>query len=259
MSARKGLVISLAVLMLVLWIGTCGYMLLDKHLSFIDALYQVVITLSTVGFDEIFYERTREIELWSILIIMFGVSSALVAVGCLTAMIVGGEVDRLIGSRKLESRIRKMSNHVIVCGFGRMGELLVKRLLERNIQVVVIEKDPKRVSDIEHTGQLYIAGDATEEIALQRAGIEHAKSLVTALTSDADNVFVTLTARQMRPDLYIVARAEQFTTEPKLKRAGANRVMSPQTIGAERIANILTRPHLVDFVDVAAKGVELEM
>jgi voltage-gated potassium channel len=108
-------------------------------------------------------------------------------------------------------------------------------------------------------GCLYVRGDATEEAVLEQAGVERARNLVAALANDADNLFVTLTARQMRPELHIVARAENSATEPKLRRAGANRVISPQTIGAERIATILTRPHVVDFVDVADKGVELEM
>jgi len=215
-------------------------------------------TISTVGYGEI-PKRTWSMELWSIVIIMFGVTTAAMAISSMTGLIVEGEIGRLIGSRKLESRIKKLNNQVIVCGFGRMGELLVKRLIERNIPVVVIEQDHKRLQDVEELGQLYIAGDATEETALEKAGIQQARSLVAALTSDADNVFVTLTARQMNAELFIVARAEQFSAESKLKRAGANRVMSPQTIGAQRIANILTRPHIVDFVDVAAKGVELEM
>ncbi|MHC4795802.1 MAG: potassium channel family protein [Planctomycetota bacterium] len=258
MTPRKRLDISLAVIVSIFWIGVVGYMLIDRDLGFIDAIYQTAITLSTVGYREV-SPPTTGVKLWSIAVIIFGISAVLAAFTSLIALIVEGEVGRLIGSRKLESRIKKLNNHSIVCGFGRMGELLVKRLIQRKVPVVIIEKDQKRLIDVEEIDQLYVVGDATEEATLKRAGIDTAKSLVAALTSDADNVFVTLTARQMRPDLQIVARAEQFTTESKLKRAGADRVMSPQTIGAERIANVLTRPYIVDFVDVAAKGVELEM
>jgi voltage-gated potassium channel len=159
----------------------------------------------------------------------------------------------------VEARIKQLEAHVIVCGFGRMGRLLVQRLSEENLPMVIVEKDPEARSALEKLEQLYVIGDATEEDTLERAGISKAQSLVAVLASDADNVFVTLTARQMRKDLNIVARAEQFSSIPKLRHAGANRVMSPQAIGAERIANIITRPHIVDFVDVAAKGVDLEM
>jgi voltage-gated potassium channel len=242
----------------IFWIGVLGYMLIDPDLSFLDAIYQTAITLSTVGYREV-SEPTYGVKIWTILIIIFGIFAVLAAFTALIALIVEGEVGRLIGSRQLESRIKKLNNHVIICGFGRMGALLVKRLVERKVPVVIIEQDQKRLREIEEIDQLYVVGDATEEATLKRAGIDKAKSLVATLTNDAANVFVTLTARQMRPDLKIVARAEQFTAESKLKRAGADRVMSPQTIGAERIANVLTRPHIVDFVDVAAKGVELEM
>jgi voltage-gated potassium channel len=159
----------------------------------------------------------------------------------------------------LESRIKHLNNHVIVCGFGRMGRLLVVSLMERKVPVVIIERDPQKTQRIEAIRQLYVVGDATEEETLERAGIDRAKHLVAVLTSDGDNVFVTLTARQMRPDLHIVARAEQLTSEPKIRRAGADAVISTQAIGAERIANILTRPRLVDFIEVAAKSVELEV
>jgi len=258
MTLRRRLNISLAVLLFTFWVGVIGYKVIDPELKWIDAIYQTAITLSTVGYREVATPSTG-VKIWSIVIIVFGTFAALAALSSLTGLIVSGEVGKLIGSRKLESRIQKLNKHVIVCGFGRMGELLVKRLIQRHVPVVVIEKDQLRLRDVEEIDQLYVMGDATEEATLSKAGIDKAKSLVAALTSDADNVFVTLTARQMRPDLHVVARAEQFSSESKLKRAGADRVMSPQTIGAERIANVLTRPHIVDFVDVAAKGVELEM
>jgi voltage-gated potassium channel len=159
----------------------------------------------------------------------------------------------------LESRIKTLDNHVIVCGFGRMGQMVVQHLRDTKVQVVVIEVDNVRTRKLDEMGLLYLVGDATDEDVLHRAGIERARALVAVLPGDADNVFVTLTARELRSDLHIVARAEQFTAMPKLRRAGATRVISPQAIGAERIANIITRPHVVDFVEVAAKGVDLEL
>jgi voltage-gated potassium channel len=258
MTSRKRLIISLLVLTAVFWVGVTGYLLIDRNLTFLDAVYQVAITLSTVGYHDL-SQPTALTRIWTVIIVFFGVTSTFVAIGAVTWWFVEGEVERLIGSRKLESQIKCLNKHVIICGFGRMGKLVVQRLTEQRIPVVVIENDPNKLRQIEELGQLYIAGDATEEASLERAGIGRARSLVAALPSDADNVFVTLTAREMSRDLYIVARAEQFSAEPKLRHAGANRVISTQAIGAERIANVLIRPSLVDFVEVAAKGVDLEM
>jgi len=258
MTARKRLFIALGFLAVVYVTGVVGYLIIDPDLTILDATYHVAITLSTVGYREVVHTTTAS-KVWTVLIIVFGVSAATVAISSATGLIVGGEVGRLIGSKKMEARIKHLDKHVIICGFGRMGQQLAKTLAERQVPVVVIERDERLAQTIEALDQLDIIGDATEESSLERAGIERARGLVAALGSDADNVFVTLSAREMRPDLHIVARAEQFSAEPKLRRAGANRVISPQAIGAERIANILTQPHVVDFVEMAAKGVELEM
>lgn len=258
MPVRKRLFISLAILLGVFWLGVLGYVLISPGMSIFDAVYMVSITLSTVGYREI-GDLSPGQRLWTILIIMLGISIVAVVIGNLTGLIVEGEVGRIIGSRRLESRIKTLRNHVVVCGFGRMGQLLAQHLRERGESMVIIENDEQRCRQIEELNELYIRGDATEEKQLVHAGIERAKSLVAVLPSDADNVFVTLTAREMRPDLHIVARAEQISAQHKLVRAGADRVISPQAIGAERIANLLTRPHVVDFVEVAVKGVDLEI
>lgn len=258
MTSRKRLFISIVVLLAVYWVGVAGYLLIGRGVSLLEAMYTVANTLSTVGAREL-AGQTAATTVWTIFIIIFGVIAAMIAVSSLTALIVQGEVGRLIGSRQLESRIKHVKNHVIICGLGRMGTMLVKQLQAQKVPIVAIEKDPDVCRQAESLDLLYIVGDATDEASLDKAGIARAQSVVAALKSDADNVFATLTARQMRPDLLIVARAEQFSAEAKLLRAGATRVISPQAIGAERITNVLTRPHLVDFVDVAAKGIEFEM
>jgi voltage-gated potassium channel len=249
---------SALVLLAVYLVGVAGYVVIVPDVTLFESMYLVLITLSTVGFGETFELGTAG-RLWTGVIIVFGIFAVVSAFGSLTAMVVEGEVGRLIGSRKLEARISKMDGHAIVCGFGRMGRQVVELLVERNVPVVVVERELSQSREVEQINQLYIVGDATEEHTLERAGIARAKYLVAVLASDADNVFVTLSARELRPDMYIVARAEHPASQVKLRRAGANRVILPQRIGAERIANLLTRPHLVDFVDVAAKGVELEM
>ena len=153
-----------------------------------------------------------------------------------------------------------MEGHTIICGLGRMGTMLARQLGERHVPMVIIEKDPEQCRLAEELRLLYIVGDATDEEMLRKAGIERAKNLVAALKSDAENVFTTLTAREMQPELFIVARAEQFSAEPKLRRAGANRVISPQAIGAERIvlARLEPRAELVDLLDTAQRVVGID-
>jgi len=262
MTSRKRLIISISVLLFIGATGVLGYVAIGKlthePVTFAKAAYMVAITITTIGYREVVPESSA-FQAWTMVVVIFGVSAAAVAVGSVTGLFVEGEIGRLIGSRKLESRIKHLSNHVIICGFGRMGQLLTQRLIESKVPLVVIDRNVQCARQLEELSQLYIIGDASDEKTMEKAGIDHAKSLVAVLTTDADNVFVTLSARRMRPDLQIIARAEKLASEPKMRLAGADRVITTQSIGAERIANVLTRPHLVDFVDVAAQGVELEM
>jgi voltage-gated potassium channel len=257
MDSRRRLLLALLVLLSVFLVGTAGYVVIEGA-SFGDAAFMTATTLSTVGYREVFHLGTAG-RIWTILIIAFGIGTVFAAFGVVTAMIVSGEVGRLMGSRKLQSQIEHLNQHVIVCGYGRMGVLVVQELRERHVPVVVIENDPARTREIEEARTLYVLGDASEESTLAQAGVMRAKGLVAVLPHDSDNVFVTLTARGLRKDLFIISRAEQAASESKLLRAGASRVISAQALGATIIANVLTRPHVVDFVDVAAKGVELEM
>lgn len=257
MSVRTRILLAVLVMLVVFLVGTAGYVAIEGA-SFEDAAYMTVITLSTVGYREVF-EMGPWGRVWTSLLLAFGIAAVFAAFGLITSMVVSGEVGRLMGIRKLHARIEQLEDHVILCGFGRVGSSLARELLARNLPLVVIDNDVKRTREAEELKLLYVLGDASEEDTLAEAGIRRARALVAVLAHDADNLFVTLTARSLRPSLYIVARAEQMSTESKLRRAGANRVVSPQNIGAMRIANILTRPHVVDFVDVAAKGVELEM
>ncbi|MBN1491562.1 MAG: potassium channel protein [Phycisphaerae bacterium] len=257
MEPRVRVILASFVLLSVFFVGAAGYVVLEGQ-TFWDSAYMTAITLSTVGYREVF-PLSRAGEAWTVLIIAFGIGAVFAAFGTVTAMIIGGEIGRMMGSRKLHAQINQLTGHIIVCGFGRMGSLLVKELQGRRVPVVVVENDPLRTREVEQVKGLYVLGDAAEEMTLKEAGIARAKGLVTVLPHDSDNVFVALTARGLRNDLIIVARAEQHASESKLRRAGANRVISTQVIGATRIANVLTRPHVVDFQDVTAKGVDLEM
>jgi voltage-gated potassium channel len=257
MDSRRRLILALLVLLTVYLAGTAGYIVLEGA-SFSDAAFMTATTLSTVGYREVFPLHTAG-RIWTILIIVFGIGTVFAAFGTVTAMIVGGEVGRMLGSRKLQAQIKQLNEHVIVCGFGRMGSLVTQGLRERQVPVVVIDNDTARTRELEESRTLYILGDASEEDTLREAGILRSRAMVCVLPHDSDNVFATLTARGLRKDLFIVSRAEQSGSEPKLLRAGASRVISTHAIGAARIANVLTRPHVVDFVDMAARGVELEM
>lgn len=216
------------------------------------------ITLSTVGYREA-VPLSPGVQAWTIALILGGALTVAILVASVAGILVEGDIGRLLGRAKMESRIRHLQDHTIVCGFGRMGQLLVDRLVALQIPHIVVERDPDRLRELEQLDRLHVVGDATEEWVLTGAGVDRAKSLVAVLANDADNLFVTLTARQMHPQLHVIARAENPSTRPKLLRAGADRVISPQHIGAEWIANVLTRPHVADFVDMAARGSELEM
>ncbi|MCH7808676.1 MAG: potassium channel protein [Planctomycetes bacterium] len=241
-------------------VGSIGYILIeaDQNLTPLDAAYMTAITLSTVGYTEV-WKLSDAGRLWTIGVIVFGIGTVSVAFTSLIALLVGGELRSHRESKKMEMRLRQMRDHVVLCGYGRMGSLIAKELTRRTVPVAVVELKPERENNLRDAGIPYLIEDATDDKTLRKAGLMHARALVTVLPHDADNIYVTLTARTLRPDLSIVARAEQPATEAKLKRAGASRVICPQVIGATRMVNVITRPNVVDFVDIANKGVDLEM
>ncbi|MFQ5590388.1 MAG: potassium channel family protein [Phycisphaerae bacterium] len=260
MSARLRLILSILALLAVFVVGTTGYMFIERehNPSLVDAAYMTTITLSTVGYAEVWPLGTSG-KLWSIGVIVFGIGTVSIAFTSLVTLFVSGEIRLARQRKRMESAIERIKDHVIVCGYGNMGALAAKELARRRLSVVVIESARDRLRLLNDDGLPFIHGDATDEDVLMRAGVTRASALVATLPHDADNVFITLTARTLRPALRILARAEQPTAEAKLVRAGASRVICPQVMGASRIASILTRPTVVDFVDMASKGVDLEM
>lgn len=257
MGARLRLLISLLALLGVFAAGTTGYVLLAGA-SPGDAAYMTLITLSTVGFEEAL-DLDPVGRIWTAIVIVIGIGVVSVAYASLITLFVGGEFRSVLERRRVKSKIEHLEGHTVLCGFGRMGAMAADLLSQDRTPIVVVEAKKVARAELEQAGFLYVIGDATEEETLKAAGLMRATSLISALPGDADNVYVALTARSLRPDLHIVARAEQPAAEHKLRRAGANRVVCPQIIGAKRIADILLRPHVVDFFDVAARGVELEM
>ncbi|MBN1343446.1 MAG: NAD-binding protein [Phycisphaerae bacterium] len=241
----------------VLLVAAAGYMIVEGW-SFGDSLYEAANVVSTLGLEEV-HDMSRAGEAWTFVVIIFGVATIAVAFGIMTQTIVSGELRRVMGRRTLQSKINQLDRHFIVCGYGRMGRMVTSHFRQHGIKTVVVDHEPQVTAKAEEDGVLYVLGDASEEETLVQAGIMRASGLVALLSEDSANVFVTLTARGLRSDLNIAARAEQLSTQPKLERAGANRVICPAVIGAIRVANIMMRPNVADFIEVTAKGVELEV
>ncbi len=240
-------------------VGTSGYILIEGW-NFMDALFMTITTLSTVGYGEV-HPLTPSGRLFSMVLILLGVGYFLYVAGSVVQFMVEGKIRDILGRRRLEKRIRRLANHYIICGYGRIGRILCKNIRQRSMNVVVIEKDRDLVPIMDEDGVLYIEGDASEESNLIKAGIKSAKGLVAALSTDADNVFLVLTARQLNPDIFILARATEDASRNKLKAAGADMVESPYDIGAVTMAHRIVRPTVSGFLDLALayKGTDIQM
>lgn len=236
-------------------VGTVGYVLLG--LSPIDAVYMTVITITTVGYREIIGDDPTGVEkVFTMIVIVTGVSTVLYTFTLGVQVVVEGQLREFVGRRRMDKQIAGMRGHVIVCGLGRVGRAVVDDLERTGKQVVVIDIDDDRVRT---RSSPTIVGDATLDATLRAAGIEHADALVAALEGDAENLFVTLSSRAIRDDLFIVARARQEESVAKLQRAGADRVVNPQELGAARMASFVARPHVAEFVDVVMHERSLEI
>ncbi|GAB4257048.1 potassium channel family protein [Deferrisoma sp.] len=234
--------------------GTVGYRWLEGW-GWEDSLYMVLITLSTIGYGEV-RPLSPEGRLFTMFLIVAGVGLMTYSVGTLGRMVVEGEVQALLGRRRRMSKIRRLRDHYVICGFGRIGRLVAQEFERKPIPFVVVERDESQVVKIpEHYP--VVVGDATEEDVLLQAGIERARGLVTALHSDADNLFVTLTARGLNPNLFILARYEEERSKSKLLQAGADRVVSPYLIGGTRMAMAVLRPNVIDFIELATASESL--
>ncbi len=235
--------------------GTCGYYFVERMPLF-EAFYMTIITISTVGYAEI-VPLSQAGRVLTVIIIILGISVGAYTIGLLVRAFVEGELSKIVGRRKVQKQISSLKNHFIVCGFGRIGRIMCRELAADNIGFVVIEQDPATIEDIEIQRYLSIEMDATSEEALLAAGIMKAKGIATAVNSDANNVFITMTAKSLRPDIFVLARASEEKNEDKLVRAGATRVVSPYMIGGRRMAQMLKKPTVVDFIDIAMMGSHL--
>jgi len=248
---------SIAALVSIIAFGTLGYAMIEDWQAF-DALYMTIITLATVGFREV-HELSPEGKIFTIVLIIGGTGIIAYTLSSLIQFTLEGQLRKILGRKKLESRIGKLRDHYIICGYGRIGHLISREFLSRPMPFVVVEQNSNHIERMEREGCMYVEGDATDDETLQAAGIEHAKGLITAVTSDTDNVYITLTARGLNPKLFILARAGEEGAEKKLMRAGASKVISPYTIGASRMAQAILRPSVVDFIELATASEHLEL
>lgn len=241
---------------LVTMLGTLGYIIVGLDPD--DALYQTILTISTVGYREIGPADlidTTGYRLVTMVLVISGVGTALYTLGVMLESIVEGRLTDQIWRRRMDKGIAGMSDHVIVCGWGRVGKTIADSLVASGSEVVIIDVDPDRLEDLELP---FIEGDATDDGVLAAASIGQARALVAALDSDAANLFVTLSGRALRPDLFIVARARIESAEAKLLQAGADRVVNPQHIGGQRIAAMILQPSVTDFLDVVMHDADIE-
>lgn len=242
-------IVGLLVLLLVG--GTVGFYLVSSGSSWIDCLYMAVITLTTVGYGEAVPLDDRG-KLFTVVYLLFGLGIFTYSAFTLGQWVVSTELHQIWERRRMHREISELKDHFIVCGMGRMGKVICEYLAERSRPFVVVDHDPKRIEELnrEH-GWPFVVGDATDDETLRQAGIDRAKSLATVLATDADNVYVVLSARLLNPQVQIIARASEEDAITKIQRAGASRVVSPFSSGAVKMARFMLNPSLEDFIEVA--------
>lgn len=247
----------MVVLFLLMSLGTVGYMTIEGW-RLVDALYMTVITLGTVGF-EVVRPLSDAGKLFTITLIIVGVSVLGYIVGSLAQIMFEGQIQRIMGRKKVEKMIEALAGHYIICGYGRIGSLICKEFNNNKLPFVIVEKDNETAEKLDEEGYLHLRGDATMDETLLKAGIKRAKGLISVVTSDTENVYITLTARGLNPDLFILARSGEEGSDIKLKRAGANKVVSPYIIGGSRMAQSILRPNVVDFIEIATGSEHMDL
>jgi voltage-gated potassium channel len=233
-------------------IGVIGYKIIEGW-SFLDALYMTITTITTVGFAEV-HPLSLGGRIFTICLIVGGVGAALYSLTLLVGYILEGQFGITMGRRRMKSRITKLKGHFILCGYGRVGQEIAQAFSEEGVPFVIIENDDQRAAKAESDSLLCLFADATSDEVLKEAGIEQARGLVSAVGNDIDSTYITLSARGLRPDLFIAARCSGNEAESKLRRAGADRVISPHAIGGRRMAMLALRPAVVDFIDTVTYG-----
>ena len=237
--------------------GIAGYRFLEGY-TWLEAFYMTIITISTVGFGYI-RPLSPAGMIFTIGLLFAGLGVVLYTAGTVTAKIVEGEFQQFFGRRRMEKQIDALTNHYLVCGYGRIGEVICRELAAKPVPFVVIELEEERVLKVEEAGYLLLKGDATDEKVLLVAGVIRAKGLFATMPVDADNVFMVLTAKDLNPSIFVVARAETERSEKTLTHAGADKVISPYAMGGHRMAQAALRPAVVDIIELATHYQSLEL
>lgn len=240
----------------VLILGTVGYMLIE-HLSFVDALYTTVDMMATVGSTT--QPLSQAGRLFTILILVLGVGALLYTFGVGMEFMIEGHLHKEIRRYFMERKIDALRNHYIVCGYGRVGSQIAADFSEQEVPFVIIDEKDQQIEQCIEQGYLVMQGDATSDEVLREAGIQHAKCLMAATDNDANNIYITLSARHLNQKLFIVARANHDDSKEKLRLAGADRVLSPYAIGGHRMANLALQPTVVEFLDAVTKAGNMEL
>src|SRR5262249_13675991 len=226
--------------------------LIEPDYTPFDALYMTVITLTTVGYAEV-HPLSTEGRVFTIILLLGGVFTLFFTVTEMLRAVVTGEVQEMLGRQRMERNLADLKGHVIVCGYGRMGRYICREFSRQKLAYVVIDRREDVLHEFGLEHGLPLHGDATSDEVLKRAGVERAQALVTVAASDADNLYITMSARLLNDRLFIVSRAEGELAEQKLKRAGANRVIAPYAIGGSSVAHAVLRPNVVDFLELATR------
>jgi len=237
--------------------GTLGYMVIEGWSAW-DAFYMTIISVTTVGYREV-HEMSRAGEAWTALVLVAGVSTLFYTATLVMSLVVEGGLHRKLDSRRFNHMLDDLTEHFIICGYGRIGSVIAEEFRRQHVPYVVVDRNPDRVHDVIMTGGLAIQADASREEALMRAGISRARGLIAAVGTDAENVYTVLTARGMQANLFIVARVESEDAEPKVRRAGADRVISPYQLGGIQMAATALRPAVVDFMRLATSSERLDL
>lgn len=236
-------------------IGTIGFEIIETDWDFLDSFYMTIITISTTGFKEV-KPLSDTGKIFTVFLIITGVLTIAYTGGKAAQILIEKQLFR---RRRMSRKLEVMSNHYIVCGYGRMGRQICEGLAENKESFVVVENEPRKIEKIIENGYLFINGDATNDNILIKAGVERAKGLVAVVKTDAENVFTTLSAKELNPKLFVVTRAIEEESESKLKKAGADRVVMPYELGGTRMVQLLLRPGVIDFIDGVAKDKNVDI
>jgi len=255
--ALQDLAKGLGVLLLVVIAGTLGYRFIEGW-SFLDSLYMTITTITTVGYSEVHPLSTAG-RIFGIFLILCGVGTAFYILTSLVQYMLEGELGIRIGRQRMEAKIRKLNNHFILCGYGRVGQAIANILKQQEAKLVVIDRDRESINKAQEAGFLTIHSDATKDESLKQARIDSARGIIIALGDDASNIYTTLTAQELNAKLPIVARANNEEAQRKLRQAGADRIVAPEAIGGARMARLALRPQAVEFIETVLFGREKQL